>query len=333
MVGQRPARPASIRDVARLAGVSHQTVSRVLNDSPSIHDATRGRVVAAMAELQYRPSAAARALSTNRTKTIGVLAATRAHYGPSRSIEAIEEAARTRGYFVTTASMSRADDESLRAALVNLLAQDVEALVVVAPQRGVAETIAAMAPGVPYVLLRSAGAGDETGLRVDEITGARLATRHLLGLGHTRIGHIGGPPGWIEAQARQQGFEDELSADGLAPAFCVDGDWTADAGHRLGLEVLRQHEATAVFCSNDATAIGLLHAAHELGIRVPESLSIVGYDDIPEAAHLWPPLTTVRQDFAALGLQCVITLLGEEEAPAPLVPELVLRESTAPPSG
>ncbi|WP_375389802.1 LacI family DNA-binding transcriptional regulator [uncultured Amnibacterium sp.] len=330
-VGSRPARPASIRDVARLAGVSHQTVSRVLNDSPSIHEATRNRVVAAMAELQYRPSAAARALSTNRSKTIGVLAATRAHYGPSRAIEAIEEAARSRGYFVTSASMGRTDEESVRAALVDLLAQDVEALVVVAPALHVAETIATLAPGVPYVLLRSAGAGDETGLRVDEIAGARLATRHLLDLGHTAIVHVAGPHDWIEAQARQQGFEDELASHGLSALRCVQGDWTADAGHRAGLELLPDRQATAVFCSNDSTAIGLLHAAHELGVAVPGDLSVVGYDDIPEAAHLWPPLTTVRQDFAALGLRCVTTLLGEEDAPAALVPQLVLRATTAPP--
>jgi DNA-binding LacI/PurR family transcriptional regulator len=324
-------RPASIRDVARLAGVSHQTVSRVLNDSTSINAGTRARVQAAMAELQYRPNAAARALSTKRTKTIGVVAATRAHYGPSRTIEAIEEAARSRGYFITSASISHVDEESLRAAVTNLVDQDVEALVVVAPQRLAAETIRAVAPGVPYVLLRSAGTGDETGLRVDEITGARLATRHLVGLGHTAICHVSGPAGWIEAAARQQGFEEELAAHGLSASCSVPGDWTADSGYAAGRALLERRSATAYFCSNDATAVGLLHAARDLGIEVPRDVSVVGYDDIPEAAHLAPPLTTVRQDFAELGHRCVAVLLGERLAGAPLLPELVLRASTAPP--
>jgi DNA-binding LacI/PurR family transcriptional regulator len=332
-VDPRAPRPASIRDVARLAGVSHQTVSRVLNDSPNLHAKTRERVLAAIAELQYRPSAAARALSTSRTKTIGVLAATRAHYGPSRSIEAIEEAARSRGYFVTSSSMQRADDASLRAALGSLLAQDVEGVVIIGPQRA-AEALAAIAPGLPYVLQRSSGAGDETGLRVDEIAGARLATAHLLDLGHAAVGHIAGPRGWIEAEARQQGFQDELRSRRRPVSLVVPGDWTADGAYRTGLTLLQRWDATAYFCSNDATAIGLMHAARDLGIDVPREVSIVGYDDIPEAAHVAPPLSTVRQDFAELGRRCVTTLLGEEqeETLAPMLPELVLRASTAPPS-
>jgi DNA-binding LacI/PurR family transcriptional regulator len=331
--GSAAPRAASIRDVARAAGVSHQTVSRVLNDSPQLHAKTRERVLAAIEELQYRPSAAARALSTNRTKTIGVVAATRAHYGPSRSIEAIEDAARSRGYFVTSSSMPRSDDASVRAALASLLAQSVEGVVIIGPQQA-AEALTSMAPGLPYVLLRSAGTGDEAALRVDETAGARLATSHLLDLGHAAVGHIAGPRDWIEAQARQQGFQDELRSRRRPVSLVVPGDWTADGAYRTGLTLLQRWDATAYFCSNDATAIGLLHAARDLGIDVPGEVSIVGYDDIPEAAHVAPPLTTVRQDFAELGRRCVLTLLGEEPegAFAPVLPELVLRESTAQPS-
>lgn len=324
-------RAASIRDVARIAGVSHQTVSRVLNNSVSIREETRDRVLAAMAELQYRPSAAARALSTNRSKTIGVLASTRAHYGPARSIQAIEEAAREHGYFVTTSSVNEPGEASLRAAVAHLIDQDIEALVVIAPQQRVFETIADLAPRVPYVTVRALAPGDRTALRIDEIAGARLATRHLVELGHRSIGHLAGPRDWIEAEARMQGFLQELTARDLPVSVPVLGDWTADFGYRAGMQLLRWRDVTAYFCSNDAMAIGLMHAARDLGLDVPGDLSIVGYDDVPESAHLWPPLTTVRQDFAEMGRRCITTLLGAADVPAPLVPELVRRATTAPP--
>jgi DNA-binding LacI/PurR family transcriptional regulator len=329
--GSRVERAASIRDVARSAGVSHQTVSRVLNHSESIRDETRDRVLAAMAELQYRPSAAARALSTSRSKTVGVLASTRAHYGPSRSIQAIEQAARERGYFVTSSSVTGSDEASIREALANLIDQDIEALVVIAPQQRVFDTIADLAPRIPYITLRALGTGDATALRVDEITGARIATRHLIELAHESIGHLAGPRDWIEAEARMQGFLQELNARDLPVTVPVLGDWTADFGYRAGMQLLRWRDVTAYFCSNDAMAIGLMHAARDLGLDVPGDVSIVGYDDVPEAAHLWPPLTTMRQDFAELGRRCIETLLGQEEPVAPLVPELVLRSTTAPP--
>jgi DNA-binding LacI/PurR family transcriptional regulator len=329
--GSGAQRAASIRDVARIAGVSHQTVSRVLNNHVSIREETKGRVLAAMAELQYRPSAAARALSTSRSKTIGVLASTRAHYGPARSIQAIEQAARERGYFVTASSVAEPDEESVRAALANLFDQDIEALVVIAPQQRVFDTIADLAPQIPYITLRAIGTGDASALRVDEIAGARMATRHLIELGHASIGHLAGPRDWIEAEARMQGFLQELNARDLPVTVPVLGDWTADFGYRAGMQLLRWRDVTAYFCSNDAMAIGLMHAARDLGLDVPGDVSIIGYDDVPEAAHLWPPLTTVRQDFAEMGRRCIETLLGEEEPPAPLVPELVLRSTTAPP--
>jgi DNA-binding LacI/PurR family transcriptional regulator len=331
--GSRVERAASIRDVARIAGVSHQTVSRVLNKSVSIRDETRDRVLAAMAELQYRPSAAARALSTSRSKTIGVLASTRAHYGPARSIQAIEQAARERGYFVTSSSVTESDEASLRAALATLIDQDIEALVVIAPQQRVFDTIADLAPRIPYITLRALGTGDATALRVDEITGARMATRHLIELGHESIGHLAGPRDWIEAEARMQGFLQELNARDLPVTVPVLGDWTADFGYRAGMQLLRWRDVTAYFCSNDAMAIGMMHAARDLGLDVPGDVSIVGYDDVPEAAHLWPPLTTMRQDFAELGSRCITALLGEEEddVPAPLVPELVVRATTTAP--
>ncbi|MFD1721584.1 LacI family DNA-binding transcriptional regulator [Amnibacterium endophyticum] len=329
----RPGRAPSIRDVARAAGVSHQTVSRVLNDHPSIRDETRSRVMAAMADLHYRPNAAARALSSSRSRTIGVLTSARGHYGPARSIEAIEAAARRRGLYVTTASTGAADDRAVREALGTLLAQDIEGLVIVAQQQRVFEVIAEAGPAVPVVTLRP-DVTDGTAPSADEIAGARAATRHLIELGHTSIRHLAGPRDWLEADARMQGFLHELSAHDLPVTVPVLGDWSADFGYRAGLQLLQWGDVTAYFCANDHTALGLMHAARDLGVDVPGDVSVVGYDDVPEAAHLWPPLTTVRQDFAGLGRRCVALLLGPEDGEpgtSATGPELVVRASTAPP--
>jgi DNA-binding LacI/PurR family transcriptional regulator len=337
MTTEPPAtRAPSIRDVARVAGVSHQTVSRVLNNHVSIREATRDRVLAAMSELQYRPNRAARALSSSRSSTIGVLASVRTQYGPARSIQAIEEAARLRGYFVTTASVTSPDADSLRQALDHLYSQDIEGLVVIAPQQRVFDILAENPVPVPYVTLRSAPGEESNALSVDEIAGARLATRHLLQLGHRYIRHLAGPRDWIEAEARMQGFLLELSDHDMPVQVPVLGDWTAEFGYRAGLELLRWRDATAFFCANDHMALGLMHAARDMGLDVPGDVSIVGFDDVPEAAHLWPPLTTVRQDFADLGRRCVEMLLddGTPSEPAPRrdpTPALIVRASTAAP--
>ncbi|NQX10792.1 LacI family DNA-binding transcriptional regulator [Microbacteriaceae bacterium VKM Ac-2855] len=329
-----PVRPPSIRDVARMAEVSHQTVSRVLNDSPSIRPETKQRVLDAMATLGYRPNPAARALVTSRTRSFGVLAAQSAHYGPASSMQAIEAAAREAGYTVSATNVDGTDVASIERGLRRLLDLKVEGLVVIAPQVRVLEVIAGLRLTVPYVTLQSAGEVDDHSYSVDQVAGARLATRHLIELGHTRIRHLAGPQDWIEAQARMRGFFAELEAHGLEAAEPIEGDWTAERGYRVGLQLLHARDATAVFSSNDQMALGLLHAFNEAGASVPGDFSVIGFDDVPEAAHYWPPLTTVRQDFRELGRRCVALLLGELDAAhsgysGRIQPELVVRSSTA----
>jgi DNA-binding LacI/PurR family transcriptional regulator len=323
-----------MRDVARLAGVSHQTVSRVLNDSPSIRPETRDRVLDAMGRLQYRPNRAARMLVTSRSRTIGVLFSNHMHFGPSSSIVAIEAAARAAGYSVVTANLPSTDTATIDEALDHLLDQAVEGLVVIAPQTRVAAAISSLAIGVPYVTLQSEG--DEShSLSVDQIAGARLATRHLLGLGHRRIVHVAGPQDWSEAEARLRGFSAELAAWDVPLGEPLFGDWTADSGYRAGREILIRGGVTAVFSSNDQMALGVLHAAREAGLECPRDLSVVGFDDMPESRHFSPPLTTVRQDFEELGRRGVALLLGRLDAGegyrGTIVPELIVRASTAPP--
>lgn len=330
-VGRRP----SIRDVARLADVSYQTVSRVLNEHPSVRPETRERILQVMAELRYRPNQAARALVTSRSQTIGILAAASSMYGPASSIAAIEEAARVRGYWVSTANIDPSDPQSIHEGIAHLLAQSVEGLVVIAPQVRVFRALATQQLEIPYVTLQSTDLHVDHTLSVDQIAGARLATRHLISLGHRGIYHLAGPQDWIEAEARMRGFLAELSASDVPTTAPILGDWTAEFGYYAGRELLRVRDFTAVFSSNDQMALGFMHAVRDEGLDVPRDVSIVGFDDIPEAGHFWPPLTTVRQDFAELGRRCVEVLLGPRDgsqpsSPATIQPELIVRASTAP---
>ncbi|MBZ4485755.1 LacI family DNA-binding transcriptional regulator [Microbacterium sp. cx-55] len=327
--GRRP----SIRDVARLAAVSHQTVSRVINNHPSIRPETRERVIEVMTRLQYSPNRAARALVTSRSQTIGILSASSTQYGPASSIAAIEEAARARGYWVSTANIVPNDPASIPAGLAHLTAQSIEGLVVIAPQVRVLRALEAQPLDIPYVTLQSPELDPQHALSVDQIAGARLATRHLIELGHRSIYHLAGPQDWIEAEARMRGFLEEMSAHDIPTTAPILGDWTADFGYYAGRELLRVRDFTAVFSSNDQMALGLMHAVRAEGLDVPGDISIVGFDDIPEAAHFWPPLTSVRQDFAELGRRCVDLLLGPadgvEPAASTIVPELIVRGSSA----
>ena len=330
-------RAPSIRDVARLAGVSHQTVSRVLNNHPSIRPETKQRVLDVMAELQYKPNRAARALVTSRSRTIGILSASSTQYGPASSIAAIEAAARASGYWVSTANIESSDAASIADGLAHLAAQGIEGLVVIAPQARVFDTLARLSIDVPYVTLQSTGQETVRTLSVDQIAGARMATRHLIEQGHRGIYHLAGPQDWIEAEARMRGFLEEMSAQDVPTTAPILGDWTAQFGYYVGRELLTVRDFTAIFASNDQMALGLMHAVRDAGLEIPRDVSIVGFDDIPEAAHFWPPLTTVRQDFPELGRRCVALLLGDidptaTDHPGTIVPELILRGSTGRPA-
>jgi len=337
LAGEKGKAP-NIRDVAALAGVSYQTVSRVLNDSESIKPTTRDKVLAAIEQLNYRPNQAARALATNRSRTIGVLSAdAKAFWGPTTAITSIEQYAREAGYRISITNIGSSDTLSIKAGLDHLLSQSIEALVVIAPQVRVFDVIRDLSLSVPFVTLESTGRDPRHSLSVDQIAGARLATKHLIDLGHEEIMHISGPQDWIEAEARMQGFLDEINAADLRVRAPILGDWTAHFGYYAGLELLKFRDFTAVFAGNDQMALGFMHACRELGIDVPGEMSIVGFDDVPEAAHFWPPLTTIRQNFAEVGRRAISALLAElngvtEDDHTPIRPELVVRETTTRPA-
>ena len=327
-------RAPNIRDVARLAGVSYQTVSRVLNEHPSIRPSTKQRVLDVITEIGYRPNQAARALVTSRSRTIGVLTSQNAHYGSTTSVTAIEHAAREAGYRITVTSIATSESSSIKSALEQLQTQAVEAIVVIAPQVRVLEAIRELEITVPYVTLQNADIGGEHSMSVDQVAGARMATQHLIDLGHTEIMHISGPQDWIEAEARMQGYLDAINASDLRTRAPILGDWSSHFGYYAGLELLKYRDFTAVFASNDQMALGFMHACWDSGLTVPGDISVVGFDDIPEAQHFYPPLTTVRQNFTEIGRRAVSLLLTELHGGSvdydSITPELVVRRSTAP---
>jgi DNA-binding LacI/PurR family transcriptional regulator len=319
-------------DVATRAGVSHQTVSRVLNDFAGIRPATRERVLVAIAELGYRPNRAARALVTSRSRAIGVLVPATADFGPMSSLHAIERAARAAGYHALITS-TLIETEAVRGSLQFLLDQSIEALVVIAPYRVVTDELDVVPPDIPTVLLQTGDTGALGAIAVDQGAGARLAARHLLDLGHRHIQQLTGPADFLEAMVRRDAADDELASAGAVALPQLSGDWTADSGYAAGAAL--DPSATAVICGNDQMALGLIHALADLGRSVPADVSVIGFDDIPESAHSLPPLTTVHQDFEEVGRRAVSDLVERlegrhSEGTEPVVaPQLVVRGSTA----
>lgn len=324
-------------DVARVAGVSTMTVSRVLNAHPNVTPATRDRVERAIAQLDYRPNAAARTLAGGPSATIGVVSVETPHYGPVNTLFGMEAAARAAGLFVTFAAVRGVDGARMRAAVDHLRGTHVDGIVVVADIRSVLAAIDDIVFDVPVVVLRGATAADPSTVVIDQAEGGRLATRHLLDLGHETVHHVRGPVEWLEAEARVDAWAKELRAHGIQPPTPLAGDWTAASGYDAGRRLAADPDVSAVFVANDQMALGVLLALHEAGRKVPDEVSIVGFDDIPESAFFHPPLTTVRQDFDDLGRRCVnrLAMLIRGDAPPSgdvIHPPLVQRASTAPPS-
>jgi DNA-binding LacI/PurR family transcriptional regulator len=325
-------------DVGRLAGVSHQTVSRVLNGSPNVRPQTRERVLAAMRELGYSPNPVARALVTGRSNTLGVVSFDTTLYGPASTLLGIERAAHDSGYFIVIASLERLDRLSIMEGIERLRRQGVDGILVIAPHESAAEALLHTHAGIPLVAVEAGPAAHVPVVTVDQRAGAAAATRHLLELGHRTVCHIAGPRDFLEAQQRRDGWMQTLTAAGASAPEPRVGDWSASAGYELGRQLAHEPELTALFVANDQMALGVLRALHEAGRNVPGDVSVVGFDDIPEAPYFLPPLTTVRQDFDEVGARSLRVLVGmieagsAPEAVAPVAPVLKVRASTAPPS-
>jgi DNA-binding LacI/PurR family transcriptional regulator len=333
---RNPARRLPIMaDVAKAAGVSHQTVSRVLNGHPHVGVETRARVQEAIERLGYRRNLVARALVTRRSGTLGVVGFDTMLYGPASMVYGIDQAARAAGYFVSIVSLKTPGGQEAHEALAYLADQGVDGVVMVAPQLSVIAALEGLPRGLPVVVIEGGHAVERPTVCVDQSAGARLMTEHLLELGHETVWHISGPPDGPEAAGRAAGWRAALTVSGRETPEPLVGDWSPRSGYEAGRRLLRQPAVTAVFAANDQMALGVLRAFAEAGVRVPASISVAGFDDIPEAAFFSPPLTTVRQDFEAVGRQGVELLLrqmetGRAESPGRCLiqPQLIPRQST-----
>ncbi|MBT8224165.1 MAG: LacI family DNA-binding transcriptional regulator [Dactylosporangium sp.] len=325
-----------MRDVAKLAGVSHQTVSRVLNDHANVRPETRDRVLEAMRHLDYQRNTAARALVTRRSQTLGLVTFDTTLVGPASMVYGIEQAARDAGYFVSIVSVRTLEREAVLDAINRLREQAVEGIIAIAPQDSAVAALSKVPENLPVVGVGVGRSADVPMVGVDNTAGATMAVRHLLDLGHTAIAHVGGPPSWPEAQEREAGWRSALHAAGIDALPALPGDWSARSGFEAGEALAHDRHLTAIFCANDQMALGALSALYHARRRVPEDVSVVGFDDIPEAAFLYPPLTTVRQDFSAVGRQSFELLVQQLTARTRsaerllLAPRLIRRESAAP---
>jgi DNA-binding LacI/PurR family transcriptional regulator len=324
-------------DVARLAGVSSQTVSRVSNAQANVDEATRARVLDAMQTLGYRPNGAARALKSGRFHTIGVIMATLQTFGNIRTLDAIATEAARADNSVLLMPISDRTLRGVSGAYRRLSVQAVDGAVIILEARFLDQAEFALPPGIPVVVIDSGAGPGYTVVDTDQALGARQATEHLLRLGHRQVWHIAGPETSFSAAHRAESWRETLRRAGIAPTPLLRGDWTAESGYQHGLTLGKRDDVTAIFAANDEMALGAMRALHELGRDVPADVSIVGFDDMEVAASFWPPLTTVRQDFAAVGRLSIQKLLAKVTNPArspdaTVVPtDLVIRKSTAPP--
>jgi DNA-binding LacI/PurR family transcriptional regulator len=322
-------------DVAEAAGVSAQTVSRALRGSPNVNPETRRRVLATVEQMGYRLNNAARVLSSGRSHTIGlVLLQSGGYYSRSAVTAGVEAAAGEAGLAVSIATIAALDTGLMERALSKLAAQAVDGLVIAVPLISVTQRMEDITADIPTVTLDGSRTAGARVLGIDQQEAGRVATQHLLDLGHRQVWHLAGPDEWIEARQRRRGWQECLAAAGIEAPTPLEGDWSPDSGYRQGQIIAMIPDVTAVFAASDEMAFGVIRALRERGRSVPGDVSIVSVDDIALAAYCSPPLTTVRQDFYHAGAAAVALLLdgtatGGEAAPLPAA--LSVRESTAPP--
>lgn len=325
-------------DVARRAGVSSQTVSRVSNGYEGVLPETRRAVLEAMDELGYRPNSAARALKLGSFRTIGVITFSLAPMGNFRTVEAISTSAAEAGYAVTLIPVGPPTHGGVEKAFTRLEELAVDAVIAIMEVHLLDRAKVTLPRGVPTLVVVDSDAGDAyTVVDTDQADGAQRATRHLLDLGHRTVWHLAGPEDSFAAERRTRAWRETLEAAGREVPEPLRGDWSGESGYAAGRELARIEECTAVFCANDQMALGLYRAFAESGLRIPQDVSVVGFDDTADSASYSPPLTTVHQDFAEVGRRCVAEVLehlrtGENLPGTSLVPaRLVVRESTAAP--
>lgn len=333
------ARPASIRDVAAVAGVSYQTVSRVINGHPSVRPLTRELVQAAIEDLGFRPNRAARVLAGGPAQSVTVLTPNTTLYGYQAALQGIEEAARAAGFALGVRVVESALPQEVADAVTRAI-EPGGSLIVIAYDQAGTRALEVVPPDIPMTALVETPADDPGPDRpwvwLDDRKAAGQATRYLLSLGHQTVHYLAIPSSTHTSQ-RQAGWREALEDSGAPVTAPLQCGWTPRSGYQAGQVLAADPEVTAVLCGNDDLALGVMRALHEAGRAIPAEVSVVGFDDTPVAEFLTPPLTTVRLDFAELGRACfalLLALMEQKDAPPHTrrpEPELIIRESAGPP--
>ncbi|KQP68665.1 hypothetical protein ASF40_18465 [Microbacterium sp. Leaf288] len=330
-------RRTSLRDVAQAVGVSVQTVSRVANGEPNVAPEKRELVLAKMRELGYRPNAAARAIRRGSFRTVGVVYHSLHSVGTHRSLEEISERAAESGYATTLMPLAASSGQAANGAFTRLGEMAVDVLIVILPAPFGIDEALQLPEGVPAVILGPPLVDGVATVDFDQDVGARQAVGYLLDLGHQTVHHITGPPGSFSAASRLDAWRAVLAERGRVLPAARPGDWSPGSGYRAMRQLLAEERPTAVFAANDQMALGAYRAIIEAGLRIPQDVSVLGFDDIDEAEMFAPPLTTVRQDWGLLGRESLRVALEMERGAPPeqvrLATQLVLRASTAAPAG
>ena len=335
-------RPPVLEDVAKLADVSAMTVSRVLNSPEKVRPQTRDRVMAAVRRLGYRPKIVARVPPVGGSGILGVITVDSPLFGPASTLFAVEQAARRHDYLISVIRLDMPGRRALGESVGLLRGLPVDGIIVSAPVEPALDGLRSLPADLPVVVVDAAENLPFPVTAIDQRAGAQRAVRHLLGLGHETVWHLAGPADWVDAGCRQDAWREVLQSEGRPVPEPIIGDWSARSGYEQGRLIARDPAVTAVFAANDAMALGLQRALWEAGRPVPDAVSVVGFDDVPESGYLVPPLSTVHQDFSEVGHRAVRLLLEQLDGPdepeaaptAPLrsliEPKLVVRGSTVP---
>ena len=334
----------TIKDVAQAAGVSTQTVSRVMNKFSYVSEETRQRVEDVVTQLGYRPSTLARSLIQQRSYTLGVVTFGLKHIGPSRTLNGVADKADDLGYMLLMKELDSLNTNRIDDVIDSLLARQVDGILWVAPEIGdnhawVDERLEKFP--VPVLFIAMQPRSNIASIATDNYQGAVMATQHLLDCGRKKIGHISGPLGWWEANERKRGWRETLRTAGFdaSEEHCVEGNWSSASGEQAFHQLLKSFsDMDAIFVANDQMALSVLREALRRGIRVPEQLAVVGFDNIAESAYFYPSLTTISQDLQMLGeqaVQNVVEMIQARQENKPIIaqsmfiqPTLIVRESS-----
>lgn len=337
-MSKRP-RGKTLHDVAEYSGVSYQTVSRVINHHPNVSPDTRERVQNAIDTLGYKPNKVAKSLAGRQSNTLALITFGMNYYGPTQMILNIERVSKELNYDLIFSNVNESSGEQIGRVVESLSGRQVDGIVAILPVEGATyDELVALCPDIPIVQIDPKIGAAIPSVVVEQAYGCQMVTEYLIQLGHRRIAEISGPLNWFGAQARHQQWQQTMRQSGLLTDLSVEGDWTPHGGYGAVQHLLKHSsDFTAIVAGNDQMALGVIHALREQHLRVPEDVSVVGFDDMPEAAYFQPPLTTVRQDFSQLGVAAVEYLLERIDNPDVLLkqhviyPQLIIRQSAVAP--